>query len=111
VTDEIQTGSYAHIDKTNSEQPGFPPLELDPAKYLSDMADFDMTETQKVELLRTLWSIMRSFVELGFSVDICAQLLTQVQDHSETSAAGVEPDPSSATETLSDNTTTREETP
>jgi hypothetical protein len=48
--------------------------ELDAAEYLPEMAEFDLTEAQKIELLQTLWSIMRSFVELGFQADICGQI-------------------------------------
>lgn len=51
-----------------------PALELDTSKYLPDVEDFDMTEAQKIELLETLWEIMRAFVELGFDVNICEQL-------------------------------------
>jgi hypothetical protein len=47
------------------------PYDLDPARYLGEIADFDMSEEQKVELLQTLWSIMRSFVEMGFKGDAC----------------------------------------
>ncbi len=50
-------------------------LELDAAKYRADVEEFEMTDAQKTELLETLWSIMRSFVELGFSVNICEQIL------------------------------------
>jgi hypothetical protein len=50
-------------------------LELDAAKYRADVEEFEMTDAQKAELLETLWSIMRSFVELGFSVNICEQIL------------------------------------
>jgi len=50
-------------------------LELDVAKYGAEIDDLDMTEAQKRELLETLWSVMRSFVELGFSVDVCGALL------------------------------------
>ncbi len=49
-------------------------LELDAANYRADVEEFEMTEAQKVELLETLWAIMRSFVELGFSVKICEQI-------------------------------------
>jgi hypothetical protein len=51
-----------------------PAFDLDPAEYMDELASFDMTEAQKLELLQTLWSIMGSFVELGFTVDICEQL-------------------------------------
>ncbi len=30
-----------------------------------------MSEEQKIELLQTLWSVMRSFVEMGFKGDFC----------------------------------------
>jgi hypothetical protein len=49
-------------------------MEADIAKYAGELGDLDITEDQKRELLETLWSIMRSFVEMGFDVDICAAL-------------------------------------
>lgn len=48
--------------------------EVEIGKYAGELNDLDITEEQKRELLETLWSIMRSFVEMGFSVDICAAL-------------------------------------
>lgn len=45
--------------------------DLDTAKYLPALSGYDLTEAQKLELLQTLWSIMRGFVELGFSANIC----------------------------------------
>lgn len=50
-------------------------LVLDPARYRADVDQFDISEEQKQELLTILWSIMRSFVELGFDVDVCSMLL------------------------------------
>ena len=55
-----------------------PDLVLDPEKYQQEMADFDISEEQKRELLETLWSIMRLFVELGYSVDVSGQMLNQI---------------------------------
>ena len=49
-------------------------MDADIAKYAGELDDLDITEGQKRELLETLWSIMRSFVEMGFNVDICAAL-------------------------------------
>lgn len=52
-------------------------FNLEPADYLADMEGFDLTEAQKVELLETLWSILRSIVEMGVEVgdvDPCGQL-------------------------------------
>lgn len=54
---------------------GLPPaLKLDASKYMHELDGFDMSEAQKEELLGTIWSIMRAFVELGFRADICGQL-------------------------------------
>lgn len=44
-----------------------PPLDTD--KYREYVDDLDLSEEQKVELLRTLWWIMAAFVDLGFGVD------------------------------------------
>lgn len=52
------------------------PLSFDPTRYRTEVDQFDITEEQKQELLTILWSIMRSFVELGFDVDVCAALLS-----------------------------------
>lgn len=60
-----------------------PALELAPDKYLDALADLDISEAQKVELLRTLWSIMQRFVELGFSVDVCQHVFGKTEDGSD----------------------------
>ncbi|WAP67688.1 hypothetical protein [Jiella pelagia] len=65
--------ALAERDAANhADAPTRRPLELDADAYMSELDGFDMTEAQKRELLQTLWSIMRSFVDLGFEVDICA---------------------------------------
>lgn len=79
-------------------------LELDAAKYAPYVDDFDITDDQKQELLKTLWAIMRSFVELGFSVgaaDICAQLFEEFNAASGNPPEGVHSSHSSTPETLS----------
>ena len=48
----------------DKEHPNF-----DPARYLEQMADIDISEAEKNELLLILWDIMSRFVELGFGVD------------------------------------------
>lgn len=55
-------------------------IQLDASKYLPDMEEFDLTEAQKVELLEALWGVMRSFVELGFSLKNCGQLTALFND-------------------------------
>ena len=57
-----------------TEQTGLPALRFDPGRYAAELALFDLTDAQKHELLLTLWSIMRSFVELGFTMDVCGAL-------------------------------------
>jgi len=44
------------------------PLTLDFAAYAPYLEECDMSEQQKREFLETLWSIMLSFVDLGFGV-------------------------------------------
>lgn len=84
-------------------QPGaLAAFELDSAKYLGDLDGMDITEAQKVELLETLWSVMRSFVELGFSVDLaCEQLFAEFNEVSTPDSDGVESLGSTTAETPS----------
>lgn len=56
-------------DSQNSNVP-----QLDIKKYQSHIEDFELTEEQQRELLETIWSIMISFVDIGFGVDV-VQLL------------------------------------
>ena len=73
VTDTNNSYTLTRLHETaqRSAVSGF-----DPAKYRAEVDAFDITEEQKQELLLILWSIMRSFVELGFNVDVCSALLT-----------------------------------
>lgn len=70
---DILTGRDSELEKA-AASPVPASLDLDASKYSAELEDFEMTEDQKRELLETLWSIMRSFVELGFSVDVCGAL-------------------------------------
>ncbi len=45
------------------------PLSLDLDEYRGDLAEFDMSDEQKDEMLRTLWNIMSAFVDLGWGLD------------------------------------------
>lgn len=58
--------------------PVIPPAPtLNAGEYMGDLADFDLSEAQKVELLETLWSIMGSFARLGLSVDVCGLIFDE----------------------------------
>ena len=80
-------------------------LELDPADYLSDMEDFDLSASQKVELLGTLWGIMRRFVEMGVDVgraDVCGEIFGALDELAATAPDGVKSSFSKATEMQTD---------
>ncbi|MDP3332348.1 MAG: hypothetical protein Q8Q57_06935 [Methylotenera sp.] len=53
------------------------PQSFDPNKYLSYVDDPHLTDAQKTEFLQTLWTIMSSFVDLGFGVDSVMPILEQ----------------------------------
>ncbi len=54
-----------------------PTLVLDIEKYIHQFDGYDLSEDQKIEILKSLWQIMSCFVELGFGLDsvslACAQ--------------------------------------
>ena len=52
-------------------------LEFDVQEYLGDLADLEITEEQKIELLQNLWPFMRAWVEAGFEGDVCAFVFGQ----------------------------------
>ena len=52
-------------------------LSFDYEKYAPYLEDADLTEEQKREFLETLWSIMVSFVDLGFGIHPVQQVCGQ----------------------------------
>jgi hypothetical protein len=81
-----------------------PPLAFDADKYAPYVADFDMSEEQKQELLETLWSIMQTFVNLGLDIskaDLCGQLFADFNEACEGAPDGVESNHPSIQETAS----------
>ena len=52
-----------HADKETMKT-----LKLDIEKYQALLDGSDMTDEEKEEYIRTLWSVIVSFVDLGFSV-------------------------------------------
>ena len=60
----------------SSDTPGYtstPPC--DPDKYRVYLEGTELTEDQQREYLETLWSIMATFVELGFGLDSVQQVI------------------------------------
>ncbi|MEW8051083.1 MAG: hypothetical protein AB2809_11960 [Candidatus Thiodiazotropha sp.] len=64
------------------DEPAMPPPQCDMEKYQEHVKDFDLTEEEQTELLKTLWSIMAAFVDMGFGVD-SIQLLSYLDQQQE----------------------------
>ena len=75
---------------TNQERPGNAPAMLaytalpkfNPEKYRNHVKDFDLSEDEQTELLRTLWHIMAGFVDIGFGVESVQRLLPEFTEFS-----------------------------
>ncbi len=62
-------------------------LPLDVEKYRAQMKESDLSDEQQVEFLQALWSIMKSFVEIGFDVNSIQNFMPELgSNSSETSA-------------------------
>ncbi|MFA8384371.1 MAG: hypothetical protein ACEPO2_02015 [Pelagibaca sp.] len=61
----------------NMTAPTKPILTVDVEKYQAYLDGADMTEAQKAEFLEAMWSIIVSFVDLGFGVhplqEVCGE--------------------------------------
>jgi len=57
-----------------------PALTIDYALYESYLEDSDMSDAQKREFIETLWSIVVSFVDLGFGVHALQLACEQTTD-------------------------------
>ena len=51
---------------------------FDPERYAHEIAHLDLTEEQAAEYLRTIWEIMKAFVDLGFGVDSIHHVLPEL---------------------------------
>lgn len=78
---------------------------LDAAEYIDDLSELDLTEEQKRELLEILWSIMRTMVELGVSVDLCGQLLEGFNELATSDGVGISLERPISSEMLDDQET------
>lgn len=62
--------------------PTLSPPELDIEKYRPYIESFDLSEKEQIELLESLWFIMKSFVEFGFGLDSIQTLLPDLAEFS-----------------------------
>lgn len=58
-----------------------PSVGIDLSPYEALLADSDMSEADKTALLEALWSIVSSFVQLGFGVHPVQQAEAMREDH------------------------------
>ena len=70
---ETPVSASAAFAESSARVPALP--AFDAARYRSEVEGFGLTDDQERELLETIWSIMVSFVDLGFRVDVCSDLL------------------------------------
>jgi hypothetical protein len=56
------------VDKVNGSPSKSPSLQVDWEVYGAMLEASDMTDAQKREFIETIWSIVVSFVDLGFGV-------------------------------------------
>lgn len=68
------------------------PPSCDTDKYLKYIEDFDISEEEKAELLKTIWFIMATFVDLGFGVDSTQLLSSSDQRQKMPDFKGIERD-------------------
>lgn len=59
-------------------QAGHPSVEIDVAKYQAYLDDPSLSDAEKEEIIKALWSIMMTFVDLGFGLhpaqEVCGKL-------------------------------------
>jgi len=60
---------YKDHQNRQSDAAGFGPPVLDEARYLPAMGSFDIDEEDQRELMRTLWSLLISAVDLNLGID------------------------------------------
>ncbi|MCT4654399.1 MAG: hypothetical protein N4A65_01180 [Cohaesibacter sp.] len=70
--DLMDFNKFASNEGADQPLPALAP-ELDPSRYMAELENFDLNDTEKLELLEALWSVMYSFVRLGFDVKNCGQ--------------------------------------
>lgn len=66
------------IDQDPPEsEPQLPALTIDFDLYESYLIESDLSDEEKIELMQTLWSIVMSFVDLGFGIHPMQQACEQ----------------------------------
>ncbi|MBT3011720.1 MAG: hypothetical protein KME41_08355 [Candidatus Thiodiazotropha sp. (ex Lucina pensylvanica)] len=74
MTDKIKTDLNEQW-LSAQDRPASAIPECDVEKYREHIKDLDLSEAEQTELLKTIWTIMAAFVDLGFGID-SVQLLS-----------------------------------
>lgn len=73
-----ETQAIQIVDST-----GFPVLTFNADEYRDYVRDMNLSEEQETELLRTLWSIIVQFVDLGFGIESVGRAVKRAAEQSE----------------------------
>lgn len=69
------------MTETQDQNDPPPSLTIDWAKYGAMLDEWDGSDEQKQELISTLWSIVVSFVDLGFDVQAAEEFCGEPDDY------------------------------
>lgn len=88
---EFNNKSLADLreDDTRDEQ-GSALSPVDADKYRSLISDFELSEAEERQMLEALWSIMYSFVQLGFDVKNCGQIVESLNLAAQADSAAID---------------------
>jgi len=65
--------------KTNvPDNEAYSVLDFDPDQYRDDISEYYPTKEQQDEVLRILWDVMRTFVDIGWGVDGVQMVLPEL---------------------------------
>ncbi|MCM2396148.1 hypothetical protein NBH19_08655 [Rhizobium sp. S95] len=105
---DIFAHSSAALSAAEHVRPAAVPLSVDLDKYRQHVAHLDMPEDRKTELLLSLYTIMRSFVDRAFGDDPVQQCRSHVDETQAKDETGIPPvihfsdDPTEPDKDLSD---------
>lgn len=72
---DISIDEELERDNQSDDQYSPPKPLFNSQDYANDLRDLDLTEEQRQELLKTLWSIMSMMVDLGWGLDTVQMFL------------------------------------
>ncbi|WP_269584248.1 hypothetical protein [Roseibium sp. Sym1] len=68
------------IEKNRERLPTLRTIEIDFDRYAAILDDPELTEDQSEQIILALWSIVTSFLRLGFNIDPVQQACGQVEN-------------------------------